>query len=367
MGSQLSTKSAFSLDEDLVGLVSAENAVEILDPTETGRWDDMAQAHPAFTPFHSAGWARVLKKTYGHIPLFLRFHRQQKTVALLPLMEVSSRFTGRRGVSLPFSDFCDPLLWDDCNLNQIFPVLTTLSQSRRWKHCEIRLTASEGSGKSGRSFFHHTLALTPGLSAIWDQFGSANQRAIRKGAKLGLRIDVTKSVNALHEFFELHTCTRSRLGYPPQPLAFFINLHREMIATDQGAIVIARIGTRAIAGAVLLMGGKSAVYKFAASNHKFQSFRGNNLVLWEAIKFLHERDCSTLDLGRTDLADSGLRRFKLSWGTEEKVVSYVRIGGTKAPQPVAARPRSSWSRRIFARLPLAVNRLAGSAIYPHLD
>jgi len=49
---------------------------------------------------------RVLRETYGHVPLYAARFAGGQLEGLLPLMEVSSPFTGRRGVSLPFTDFC---------------------------------------------------------------------------------------------------------------------------------------------------------------------------------------------------------------------------------------------------------------------
>ena len=42
--------------------------------------------------------ARVLARTYGHRPHYLACHQEGRLTALIPVMEVCSVFTGRRGV-----------------------------------------------------------------------------------------------------------------------------------------------------------------------------------------------------------------------------------------------------------------------------
>jgi len=74
-----------------------------------------------------------------------------------------------------------------------------------------------------------------------------------------------------------------------------------------------------------------------------------------------------LHFGRTDCENDGLRRFKLSWDAEEETLDYFRVDPSGRECLAPARPDSDFHKKIFGRLPLAFNRLAGSMIYPHLD
>ena len=124
-----------------------------------------------------------------------------------------------------------------------------------------------------------------------------------------------------------------------------------------------------IAAAVFLQVADSAIYKFGASDERLWQLRANNLVMFRAIQFLAASGAKTLDFGRTALDSPGLRRFKLSWGTEEKVIHYFRfdlesdgwLQGQTRPSGV------SIHQAIFRHLPLSLNRFAGTMIYPHID
>ena len=353
--------------------------LQILDPLDGSEWDLHVGKHPARTVFHSAAWARVLVRTYGHTPQYVRFSQGGETVGLIPLMVVHSRFTGRRGVSLPFSDFCDPLIVDGgtASSHQMVCQLTRLAIQGKWKHLEIRGGAAPDSASPSDMFYAHTLDLTRGVENTERGFASSVRRAIRKAENSGLRIRISRSEASVLDFYRLHVRTRRRHGLPPQPVAFFKAIYEELIRLGLGFVAIAERERRGhavvehenIAAAVFFQLGDMAVYKFGASDERTWELRPNNLLMGRAIRFLIESGVKSLHFGRTTVDSSGLRQFKLKWGTEENLVHYFRFH-PQAQAWIGGQPshsRASIHNAIFSRLPLRLNRLAGSMIYRHLD
>src|SRR6266566_9725631 len=82
--------------------------MRILDPVRDPGWDHVVALHRDAGCFHTSAWAKVLHQTYNHQSFYLQFSRGHRLAALIPLMEVRSLFTGRRGVCLPFSVACEP-------------------------------------------------------------------------------------------------------------------------------------------------------------------------------------------------------------------------------------------------------------------
>ena len=80
--------------------------------------------------------------------------------------------------------------------------------------------------------------------------------------------------------------TRRRHGLPPQPLKFFRNLYDFVLTKNKGFISISKYGGKSIAGAVFLLIGQKALYKYGASLIEYQNLRPNNLLMWESIKYL---------------------------------------------------------------------------------
>jgi Acetyltransferase (GNAT) domain len=387
----------------------------LVDPRRDPEWDRLVLSHADYSFFHSAAWARVLSATYGHEPRYFGYFERGEPVALVPMMGVRSPITGRRGVCLPFSDFCGPLLFREDASAPVIEQLSEMAREGRWKYFEIRggrrmgkrdfdETSSRQVGSveplsrgatPAVAFYGHTLDLRCGPEALFGGLKSSVRRALRKATERKLAVQVSREREAILAFYRLHVRTRRQHGLPPQPVSFFLNIHQEIIEPGLGFVVIATSAGRPVATAVFFHFGTKAVYKFGASDERFQELRGNNLVMWEAIRFLAQSGKEQLHFGRTALENDGLRRFKLGWGAEEELIEYHkwspvgrlaesrRLSG-QAPSAgfsprnadfspygrTMVRPEKRAKARataIFSRLPLAINRLAGALLYPHLD
>lgn len=338
-----------------------------VDPLSGSRWDDLLARHPEATVFHTSAWARVLAKTYGHKPSYLHLSRGGESAALLPLMEVASRFTGRRGVCLPFSDFCPPLFFGDCSGDTVANRLYDLAVDRKWKYVEWRGASATDSRETLATFYGHTLDLSRDEEAIFARFHPSVQRAIRKAEKSGVLVDISQDPVAMGEFYELHCRTRKLHGVPPQPFAFFRHIQEEIIAPGLGFIALARSAGGCIAASVFFRRNHGGLYKFGASERKYQSLRPNHLIMWNAIRHLLHLGCRSLHFGRTAPGNEGLRRFKLSWGTSEEMLSYLRFDPREKLPISVPPPAAGLHEKLFAKLPLALGALAGRLIYPHLD
>ncbi|HEY5812420.1 MAG TPA: GNAT family N-acetyltransferase [Terrimicrobiaceae bacterium] len=341
--------------------------VKEIDPSAEPRWDRIAASHPDSSFFHSAAWAKVLCKTYGHQSVSLLFSKNGEPVALLPLLEVSSPFTGRRGISLPFTDSCDCLLFERANGAFLLEEICALARKRQWKYFEIRGRLANLAPPAFTQFYGHSLDLRGGTKVLFANFESSVRRAIRKAEKSDLKVEVSESSQALAEFYQLHVQTRRRHGVPPQPFYFFDNIYNEVIKRGLGFICTARIGAKVVAAAVFFHTGKRAIFKFGASDEQYQELRANNLVMWHAIQSLVLQGFELLHLGRTASDNPGLRRFKLGWNATEETIEYCRFDTQANDWSAAGNHFSGFYNTLFSRMPLALNRLMGSIIYPHLD
>jgi CelD/BcsL family acetyltransferase involved in cellulose biosynthesis len=342
--------------------------IKFVNPLCDPDWDRLVLSHPDVSFFHSAAWAKVISKTYGHEPVYLNCSQRGDLIALLPMMEVRSPLTGRRGVCLPFTDFCGPLIFGEGGSAPAFAKLSEMARERRWKYFEVRGGRTlEASPTPALAFYGHTLDLRSGPEILLTQIKSCARRALRKAERSGLSVQVARTREAILEFYRLHVRTRRRHGLPPQPVSFFLNIHDEVIKPGLGFVVVARSGSRPIAAAVFFQFEKKAVYKFGASDERLQELRGNNLTMWEGIRFLAQNGAETLHFGRTSLENDGLRKFKLTWGTVEETIEYFKFDTLAGAWVTGRDAASGFHEAIFGRLPSALNCLAGAIIYPHLD
>jgi CelD/BcsL family acetyltransferase involved in cellulose biosynthesis len=143
-------------------------------------------------------------------------------------------------------------------------------------------------------------------------------------------------------------------------------VQRHLLAPGHGTLFLARHEGRPVAGILCLRFGRHVVYKYGASDERFQHLRANNLVMWEALRHYAATGHTLFDFGRTSLDNEGLRRFKRSWGATEATVGYLRLDPSTGT-PLSAPDRASgWHNAVFRHLPLPLSRAAGALLYKHL-
>ena len=152
----------------------------------------------------------------------------------------------------------------------------------------------------------------------------------------------------------------------PQPYRFFRAIHRNAISKGRGFTVLGRHEGQAVAGAVYLHSGKKGIYKFGASDLRYQHLRANNLVMWEAIRWFSKNGFEELCFGRTEPENTGLVRFKAGWGAGASEVHYYRYDLRRSVFVEGASEMNSLGERVFRGLPVPLLRLAGGLLYKHV-
>jgi hypothetical protein len=342
---------------------------QIVDPLCEIRWDDLVRQHEAATVFHTVEWLHVLTDSYCYPVRYGVLKDGDRAVALLPIAEVLSRLTGRRGVSLPFSDECPPLLTEGVDLESLITPMRGYGRKRGWDYLELRgeVGAIPDAVPSAKVMMHY-LTLDGTEEQQFQKLSSSQQRNVRKARTEGVEIHRLYTRDAMDAYYELHCRTRRRQGVPPQPRRFFRLIHEHLIAPEHGFVSLARFDGRWIAGAVYFSFGSKALYKFGASDWAFQQLRANSLLMWEAICHFRQTGAKQLSFGRTDLWNTGLLRFKRSFGAEEVPLSYYRIGICKQVQQkaIGADKPFRMTSRIIQRMPLPLLRLLGNVLYRHM-
>ena len=106
------------------GVEPRPSAVCRIQPLQDPRWAELVNRHPRSSVFHTVAWLEALHRTYGYQPVV--YTTCPPGVALedgLVFCRVTSWLTGRRLVSLPFSDHCDPLLNNSADANMFISEL----------------------------------------------------------------------------------------------------------------------------------------------------------------------------------------------------------------------------------------------------
>ena len=340
---------------------TAATASDASDP----QWLAFVRSHPAATIFHQPEWLELLATVYGYRPLVLTLRDADNSiVAGTPLLEVRSWLTGQRFISLPFTDYCPPLTRDPTSLAGFASALTRWRRNAGEPRVEIRGAIPPSYG------FHPlqvgvrpVLALEPDAHRVAARFHNSKSKGIRKAQREGVEVAQIRSPDGLDAFYRLHCMTRRRLGVPVQPRRFFEALWRSIIEREMGFLLLAYRAGQPIAGTLFLSWNRNLIYKYAASDPAHVQFRPNNLLIAAAIEWGCQNGYHTLDFGKTEITNQGLRTFKSGWGGAELPLEYSCAG-------VEPRQQQTGSvGRVFSKMiqlsPPIVGRAIGEALYGH--
>ena len=347
-------------------------AVYTFDPLSDPRWDALIARHPRASIFHHRAWLQALQRTYRYTPMvFTTSSASSELKNGLVFCQIDSRLTGRRLVSLPFSDHCEPL----CDSTEEMKILVQGSQasvnSREWRYLEIRPTDEhfgEASSEIGLQpvgrYFHHVVDLAPAVDDLLRGFDKDSvQRRIKRAEQAGLAEKCGNSRELLKEFYRLFVLTRGRHHLPPPPYAWFQNLLDAQ--GDALEIRVASKDTIPIAAILTLRFRNISYFKYGCSDAAFKKFGATPWLLWKAIAAAKNAGALKFDLGRTDHDNEGLLTFKNKW-----VPDYRRLLYWRFPAKATADMTESWklkmAKRFFSHLPQPLLVMSGKLVYRHI-
>ena len=334
--------------------------LELADP----RWADFVARQPAATPFHHPDWGRLIANCYGFRAFAVTTGDATGGIrAGLPVIEVRHLRGKPKWVTLPFTDYCPPLVPAPQEETDLVCALQRASKAWGITRVEVRAPL-EGASSVSRRAFRHVIPLEGDPAAVYAGFRSSVQRNIRQAERRGVTIRwAERPEDLVDTFYRLHLRTRHRIGVPVQPRRFFRMLWESVIRTGLGSVLIAEASARPVAAVVLLSWNGTTIWKFNASDERAWSLRANNLVTWHVIKTACEQGSRWLDFGRTDADDEGLRVFKRRWGAVEEPLVYGTLGVRPEPAPA----RDGTADRLLASAirhgPMVICRAAGEALY----
>jgi CelD/BcsL family acetyltransferase involved in cellulose biosynthesis len=340
--------------------------MRLIDPIANPEWHAFVESSPSAEIFHHPRWLELLNSQYGYELQACCVGNGRGIEAGLPIARIESRLTGRRLVSLPFSDVCAPALARDADPAALVALCEGLGKEAERTGLGLTVHAPLPSAPGAfirHRFFRHRLPLTDDPAEVEQRYSKSQiKRGIKKAKRENLSAERRTDASALDAFYSLHLKTRRRLGVPTQPKRF-IRRFEELFAAGLGFVEMILDERRPIAAAVFLTHNGTVTYKYGASDTRSLGKRPNNLLFSDVIRWACESGFHTLDFGRTDIGNEGLRSFKRSWGASESELSYTYLADREPVSESALRDRIVSTT--IQRSPAVVSRLAGEALYRH--
>ena len=345
-----------------------------IQPLRDPRWDAFLQDHPRASVFHSSAWLSALSKTYGYQPVaFTTTPAGQALRNAMVFCRVESWLTGRRLVSLPFSDHCEPLVDAEGDLEVLTAALEEESEREQWRYIELRplerFKMVTPLHHTAVPYTFHQLDLTADLDTLFRNFHkSSTQRKIRRAEREGLAYSEGATEHLLDQFYELFTVTRKRHRLPPPPRQWFACLMD--CFGDALKIRVASHRGQPVAAMITIRHKETLVYKYGCSDSAFNNLGSMHLLFWKAIQDAKACGLRFFDLGRTDADQQGLITFKNRWGATQSVVNYSRYSVSEQCAHLfdlsAAKWKSKVAKCMLAHLPLGTLSTIGSVLYGHI-
>jgi hypothetical protein len=301
-----------------------------------------------------------LTRTYG-FQFWLATLREGDEI-LAGCIFAQPRFS-RRLVSLPFSDACAPLSREPQSVADLLDALAAAAPPGRVY--EVRGMRGPSSWTTVECFVKWQLPLDRPLRQIERSLSVNFRRNLRRATREAITIERGSGLDLLQRFYGLQLLSRRRLGLPPQPWRFFKLVREGFAPTDNFEVWIAKENGKDVASAVFLHDGFEVHYKWGARRSNTPS-SANHLLFWNAIEEFATR-AKVLDLGRTDIRNQGLMRFKGELGANPHPLPSSFY--PQAPKQVSAEILTGhWAlmAKLWRRMPIPATALAGRLVYRFL-
>jgi CelD/BcsL family acetyltransferase involved in cellulose biosynthesis len=288
----------------------------LMDARQEDLWHGVAK-HRFASLFSSPPWIEVLARTYDlEVAVSGRIHRGKVEAVLFSHV---SDLRGERVVSLPFSDYCDPLVEDAGGWDELIAPILDIGVPVALRCLRNGLPAGDPRFAIKGQALWHGIDLTLPEDELWARLAGSARQNVRKAERNGLSVRAGNSLEDVRLFHAMHCHVRkSKYRMLAQPTVFFDNLYESFASDDRLTVLLAEIDGNPIAGILFLVWGDTLYYKFNASVD--QRFCPNDLLVWQGVLLGRYRGLARLDFGLSNLEQAGLVRYKRKFATEERYI-----------------------------------------------
>jgi lipid II:glycine glycyltransferase (peptidoglycan interpeptide bridge formation enzyme) len=341
------------------------------DPTTDSRWTSFLERHSDASIFHTKEWLRTLQQTYGYKPVAYSTSNGNELANAVVFCQIESRLTGKRLVSLPFSDHCQPLA-SGKDLRDILNHLQDNFNTEGLKYIELRpILLETGVDERKRPFVlsekfsFQRVDLRPELNVIYKNLhDSCIRRKIKRADREGLLYEMGRSEELQKKFRHLLLLTRRRHMLPPQPSSWFRNIVNSL--GEKVTIHVLSKNDMPVASIVTLKYKNCLVYKYGCSDTQFNNIGATPLLFWKVIQQAKAESAQVLDLGRSSCDDLGLIAFKEHLGAVSSELFYYRNCISTKQKLLSNVEASVLARQALVHLPDSLFSRVGQLFYRHI-
>lgn len=325
-------------------------------------WDRFNESMPNGTFFHRSAWARVIRRAFGHRPLYTCAIRDGAITGILPMAQVKTMLFGNTLISVPFCVYGGPVAAD------------AETEHALLAHAEALLKSS---GATAMEFRHRDpLDLPPDWVAgppLYVTFRKAieanhdnnmkaiprKQRAmVRKGIQNNLTSIADRNADRLHAIYAESV---RNLGTPVFSRNYFRILMEEF--KDDADIVTILDKGKPVTSVMNFYFRDEVLPYYGGGTLAARAVAGNDFMYWEVMRRAADRGFRLFDFGRSK-RDTGAFAFKHNWGFVEQPLNYAfrLMPGQAIPEHNPTNPKYRLFIDAWKKLPLPVANTLGPFI-----
>lgn len=339
-------------------------SVRLATSADEPAWERFVETHPQATFFHRFAWSRVLSKSFGHKSHFLIAERDQKTVGLLPLVEVRSRLFGHQLASLPFCVYGGALATAEDADRALKDTAASLGQNLKVDAVELRNLQPSNSDWAVKDLYY-TFRKELHSDNDLNLKGIPNrQRAmVRKGIAEGLESIETEGTDRI---YRVYAESLRNLGTPVFSRRY-LDVLREEFGEACRVLMIQQQGED-VAGVLSFYFRNEVLPYYGGSVSRARDIRGcNHFMYWELMRRSANEGLEVFDFGRSK-KETGPFQFKKNMGftPEPLPYEYYLVKSDVIPEVNPTNPKYRLLIDAWKRLPLPVANLLGPPIARNL-
>ncbi len=188
--------------------------------------------------------------------------------------------------------------------------------------------------------FTHLLDLPEDEEALWSSYKGSVRTDVRKARAADVTVRPAHTDGDIGAFYAIYRATMDRFGSAAKPR----RLVADLVGSSIGVLFLAEREGVPIAGLLLLVFGKTATVWMAASQPEERRHAPNHLLYHTALTWAMARGHTRADFGASPPENTGLVKFKESFGatradfgTVTKTVAPARAALWKASEPTLRR------------------------------
>lgn len=321
-------------------------------------WREWLACSPRAGLYHGERWLELLRRTYRMRLSLAQMELPREGQRAACVLAHPRALFSKRAVALPFSDYAPPLA---TGAHAQAALLAELANGELGQ-VELRGQTAPPPWQVSSTFALWSLDLRRPFAQVRAGLATNFRRNLKRAARALAHVEYGAEPALLARFHALHGEARRRHGLPAPPARFFRALGELFAPAGELEVWIASRAGRDLAGVVLLRAGGRLYYKWGA-RAAGDTFGTSHLLLWQVIERAAGQ-CEVLDLGRADIRNAGLNRFKAELGAQAEPLPYAFV--PRVPRHPSAEHLSGLGlllSRIWKRLPPPLARALGGAIY----